>query len=87
MIQLVAVGTVAFDSIETPFAKQEKVIGGAATYITLTTSHFINHSGLVSVVGEDFPTDFLADMKKRGIDQEGLEIKMAAVRVRLDLAG
>jgi sugar/nucleoside kinase (ribokinase family) len=76
MIQLVAVGTVAFDSIETPFAKQEKVIGGAATYITLTTSHFINQSGLVSVVGEDFPTDFLADMKKRGIDQEGLEIKM-----------
>ena len=76
MIKLVAVGTVAFDSIETPFAKQERVIGGAATYITLTTSHFIDHSGLVSVVGEDFPADFLADMKKRGIDQEGLEIKM-----------
>jgi sugar/nucleoside kinase (ribokinase family) len=76
MIKLVAVGTVAFDSIETPFAKQERVIGGAATYITLTTSHFIDHSGLVSVVGEDFPADFLTDMKKRGIDQEGLEIKM-----------
>jgi sugar/nucleoside kinase (ribokinase family) len=76
MIKLVAVGTVAFDSIETPFAKQEKVIGGAATYITLTTSHFIDHAGLVSVVGEDFPSDFLADMKNRGIDQEGLEIKL-----------
>ncbi len=75
-MKLVAVGTVAFDSIETPFAKQENVIGGAATYITLTASHFVDSSGLVSVVGEDFPADFLADMKNRGINQEGLEIKM-----------
>lgn len=74
-MNLVSVGTVAFDSIETPFAKRDKVIGGAAMYIALSASHFIKESGLVSVVGEDFPTDFLQTMKDKGIDQQGLQIK------------
>ncbi len=74
-MNLVAVGTVAFDSIETPFAKKDKVIGGAATYITLAASHFVKESGLISVVGDDFPTDFLQGMTDRGIDQKGLQIK------------
>lgn len=74
-MNLVAVGTVAFDSIETPFDKKEKVIGGAATYITLAASHFVKQSGLISVVGDDFPTDFLQGMTDRGIDQKGLQIK------------
>src|SRR5690606_28790048 len=74
-MNLVSVGTVAFDSIETPFAKRDKVIGGAAMYIALSASHFIKESGLVSVVGEDFPTDFLQTMKEKGIDQQGLQIK------------
>jgi sugar/nucleoside kinase (ribokinase family) len=74
-MNLIAVGTVAFDSIETPFAKQDRVIGGAATYITLAASHFIKNSGLVSVVGDDFPQEFLDEMTKRGIDQKGLQIK------------
>jgi sugar/nucleoside kinase (ribokinase family) len=74
-MKLVAVGTVAFDSIETPFAKREKVIGGAATYITLAASHFVNECGLISVIGDDFPTDVLAEMGKRGIDQAGLQTK------------
>jgi sugar/nucleoside kinase (ribokinase family) len=73
-MDLVAVGTVAFDSIETPFAKKDYVIGGAATYITLTASHFVKQSGLVSVIGEDFPQSMLDEMKSRGIDQNGLEI-------------
>ena len=75
MASLVAVGTVAFDSIETPFAKMDRVIGGAATYITLCASHFVNASGLVSVVGDDFPQSMLDEMTKRGIDQGGLQIK------------
>ncbi len=74
-MNLVAVGTVAFDSIETPFARKEKVIGGAATYITLCASHFVKNSGLISVVGDDFPQDFLNEMSQRGIDQDGLQIK------------
>jgi sugar/nucleoside kinase (ribokinase family) len=75
MASLVAVGTVAFDSIETPFAKMDHVIGGAATYITLCASHFVKESGLVSVVGDDFPKSMLDEMTKRGIDQGGLQIK------------
>jgi sugar/nucleoside kinase (ribokinase family) len=74
-MNLVAVGTVAFDTIETPFAKKERVIGGAATYITLAASHFVKNSGLISVVGDDFPTEMLQEMKSRGIDQAGLQIK------------
>jgi sugar/nucleoside kinase (ribokinase family) len=74
-MNLIAVGTVAFDSIETPFARREKVIGGAATYITLSASHFVKSSGLISVVGDDFPQDFLSEMSGRGIDQQGLQIK------------
>jgi sugar/nucleoside kinase (ribokinase family) len=74
-MNLLAVGTVAFDSIETPFEKRERVIGGAATYITLAASHFVKNCGLVSVVGDDFPSEMLDVMKNRGIDQEGLQIK------------
>ncbi len=74
-MNLVAVGTVAFDSIETPFAKQEKVIGGAATYIALAASHFIKSSGLISVIGDDFPQSVLDSMRDRGIDQQGLQVK------------
>jgi sugar/nucleoside kinase (ribokinase family) len=74
-MSIVAVGTVAFDAIETPFGKADKVVGGAATYITLAASYFVKRSHLVSVVGDDFPTDFLSDMRSRGIDQQGLEIK------------
>jgi len=73
-MNLVAVGTVAFDSIETPFDKKDRVVGGAATYITLTASHFIRPTGLISVVGGDFPKAFLAEMSQRGIDQTGLQI-------------
>lgn len=74
-MNLIAVGTVAFDSIETPFAKKDRVIGGAATYITLAASHFIKQSGLISVVGDDFPQDMLSEMSARGINQDGLQIK------------
>lgn len=74
-MKLVEVGTVAFDSIETPFGKRDKVIGGAATYISLAASFFTDESGLISVIGDDFPQEMLSEMADKGIDQAGLQIK------------
>ena len=74
-MSLLSVGTVAFDDIETPFGKVERVIGGAATYISITASYFVNHSNIVSVVGGDFPKEELSFMESRGINLDGLQIK------------
>ncbi|TXB61876.1 PfkB family carbohydrate kinase [Phaeodactylibacter luteus] len=74
-MSLLAVGTVAFDDIETPFGRAEKVVGGAATYITLAASYFTDNLKIVSVIGDDFPEDELSYMKSRGIDLEGLQVK------------
>jgi sugar/nucleoside kinase (ribokinase family) len=74
-MSLVIVGTVAFDRIETPFGKTDRVIGGAATYIALAASNYLQSSKLISVIGDDFPQETLNEMKKRGIDLEGLQIK------------
>lgn len=74
-MKLVAVGTVAFDSIETPFDRRDRVVGGAATYITLTAAHFVRPVGLISVIGDDFPQAFLSEMERRGIDLEGLQVR------------
>lgn len=74
-MSLLAVGTVAFDDIETPFGRAEKVVGGAATYITLAASYFTDNLKIVSVIGDDFPKDELSYMKSRGIDLEGLQVK------------
>jgi len=73
-MSLLAVGTVAFDAIETPLDKIDKVVGGSATYICLTASHFINQLQLVSVVGDDFPESMINEFKNRDIDTEGLEV-------------
>lgn len=74
-MSLLAVGTVAFDDIETPSGRAERVIGGAATYITLAASYFTQNLQLVSVIGDDFPQETLNDLKQRGIDLEGLQIR------------
>lgn len=74
-MSLVAVGTVAFDDIETPFGRAENVIGGACTYISLAASYFTKPVRIVSVVGGDFPEDMLDYLKKRGVDLEGLQIR------------
>ncbi|MBN8701808.1 MAG: bifunctional hydroxymethylpyrimidine kinase/phosphomethylpyrimidine kinase [Bacteroidetes bacterium] len=74
-MSLLAVGTVAFDAIETPFGKTDKIIGGAATYITLAASYYTKNVNLVGVVGEDFPTDAINSLKKHGINTDGLQIK------------
>jgi len=73
-MSLLTVGTVAFDSIETPYGKAEKVIGGACTYISWAASYFTDNIKLVSIVGGDFPADELRQMEQRGVNLEGLKI-------------
>lgn len=74
-MSLLTVGTVAFDSIETPFGKAEKIVGGAATFISLAASYFTKHVKLVSVIGDDFPEADLNDLKARGVSLEGLQVR------------
>jgi sugar/nucleoside kinase (ribokinase family) len=74
MSSITVVGTVAFDAIETPFGKTDKIIGGAATYISLAASYFTKKINLVSVVGGDFPKQQIALMQSKGINVDGLEI-------------
>lgn len=74
-MSLLVVGTVAFDAIETPFAKTDKIIGGAATYIALSASNFVDNIHLVSVIGGDFPKETLELFQQKGIDLTGLEIR------------
>ncbi len=74
MGNLLIVGTVAFDDIETPFGKSDKILGGAATFIGLSASHFQVDSGIISVVGGDFPKSYLEIFKERNIDISGLEV-------------
>ena len=74
-MSLLVVGTVAFDAIETPFQKTEKIIGGSGTYIGLSASFFYKPIHLVSIVGSDFPTETLQYFNRKGIDTEGVEVK------------
>ncbi len=74
MNKLLAVGTVAFDAIETPFGKTDKILGGAGTYIGLSASNFNVNIGIVSVVGDDFPQEYLELLTKRNIDISGIEV-------------
>lgn len=74
-MSLLVVGSVAFDAIETPFGKTDKIVGGAATYISIAASYFSKDINLVAVVGDDFPQEDIADFKKRGVNTEGLQIK------------
>lgn len=76
-MKLAAVGSVAFDAIETPFGKTDKIVGGAGTYISLASSFFVKEQSLISVVGGDFPKDFLALLQEKGVDTSGVEIKEA----------
>ena len=75
-MSLLTVGSVAFDALETPFGKTDKIIGGAATYITLSASYFTKENNLVAVVGDDFPQSMIDDLNQRGINTDGLEIRV-----------
>lgn len=74
-MSLLVVGSVAFDAIETPFGKTDKIIGGAATYISLASAFFGKQVKLVAVVGGDFPKADIAMLQSRGVATEGLQIK------------
>ncbi len=69
------VGSVAFDAIETPFGKTDKIIGGAGTYIAFSSSYFAEEQAIISVVGEDFPQEMLDKLANRGVNLDGLQIK------------
>jgi len=73
-MSLLSIGTVAFDNIETPVGKVERVIGGACTYISIAASYFTKDLMISSVVGGDFPESELKYLEKRGINLDGLEI-------------
>jgi sugar/nucleoside kinase (ribokinase family) len=74
-MSLVIVGTVAFDAIETPFGKTDKIVGGAATFISIAASYFNKSNKLISVIGDDYDMDMLVRLKDKGISLEGLQIK------------
>lgn len=73
-MSLLVVGTVAFDSIETPFGKADKIIGGSGTYIGLAASFFYSNIKLISVVGDDFPKATLTNFNKKGINTDGIKV-------------
>ena len=75
-MSLVVIGTVAFDAIETPFGKTDKIVGGAATYASLAASYFYDQTKIVAVVGDDFPQADIDDFGKHGISTEGLQVKI-----------
>ncbi|MGB3586070.1 MAG: PfkB family carbohydrate kinase [Tunicatimonas sp.] len=74
-MSLLVVGTVAFDAIETPFGKTDKIIGGSGTYIALASSYFTKSANLVGVVGDDFLQSDIESFQQHGINTEGLQIK------------
>src|ERR1700760_4239709 len=74
-MSLLVIGTVAFDAIETPFGKTDKIVGGAATYASLAASYFYDKVKIVAVVGDDFPEAEIKDFNNHHIDTEGLQVK------------
>jgi sugar/nucleoside kinase (ribokinase family) len=74
-MSLIIIGTVAFDAIETPFGKTDKIVGGAATYASLAASYFYDKVKIVAVVGDDFLKKDIDIFSEHGIDTEGLQIK------------
>lgn len=73
-MSVIVVGSMAFDDIETPFGKSDKIIGGAGTYIAYAAAHFVQPVQQVSVVGYDFPADVLEELRSRGVQTEAVEI-------------
>src|ERR1700748_2135416 len=74
-MSLVVIGTVAFDAIETPFGKTDKIVGGAATYASLAASYFYDKVKIVAVVGDDFPQSEIEDFHNHNVSTEGLQVK------------
>ena len=73
-MSVIALGTMAFDAIETPFGKIDKIVGGSATYVAYAASHLTTPIQQISIVGEDFPQEEMDELKKRNVQLEGVEI-------------
>ena len=73
-MSLITVGTMAFDAIETPFGKVDKIVGGSATYVAYAAANFVTPVQQVSIVGYDFPEEEMAELKRRGIQVDGVEV-------------
>src|SRR5437762_1127820 len=73
-MSLIAVGTMAFDAIETPFGKTDRIVGGSATYVAYAASNFIKPVQQVSIVGYDFPKEEMEELKKRGVQLDGVVV-------------
>jgi sugar/nucleoside kinase (ribokinase family) len=74
-MSLLSIGTVAFDALETPYGKTDKIIGGSCTYIALSAAFFLPKVNVVAVVGDDFPQEYMDTLTSRGINLDGLQIK------------
>jgi sugar/nucleoside kinase (ribokinase family) len=74
-MSLIVIGTMAFDAIETPFGKSNKIVGGAATYIAWSASNFTRPIKQISVVGGDFPMEEMKLLEARGVSMEGVQVK------------
>lgn len=74
-MSLLVIGTVAFDAIETPFGKTDKIVGGAASFISLAASYYYPNISLVSVIGDDYDQNFLKLLQSKGINLDGLQVK------------
>jgi sugar/nucleoside kinase (ribokinase family) len=74
-MSLLVIGSVAFDAIETPFGKTDKIVGGAATFASLAAAYFYDKVKIVAVVGDDFPESEIKDFENHHIDTEGLQVK------------
>jgi sugar/nucleoside kinase (ribokinase family) len=73
-MSLIVVGTMAFDAIETPFAKTDRIVGGSATYVAYAASNFIQPVQQISIIGFDFPKEELDELGKRGVQFEGVKV-------------
>jgi len=73
-MSLITVGTMAFDAIETPFGKTDRIVGGSATYVAYAASNFVKPVQQISIVGYDFPKEEMEELKKRGVQLDGVEI-------------
>jgi sugar/nucleoside kinase (ribokinase family) len=73
-MSLIAVGTMAFDAIETPFGKIDKIVGGSAVFVAYAASNFVKPVQQVSIIGYDFPKEEMEELKKRGVVLEGVEL-------------
>jgi len=73
-MSLITLGTMAFDAIETPFGKIDKIVGGSATYVAYAASHMIRPVQQISIIGNDFPQPEIDELKKRGVELDGVEV-------------